>query len=200
MELMMLLFCNCRRPGHALPEVGRPYQPGQQIHTGDPAWDHYNAAQKVWQKEVQDLLARRRPDLAGVSQATLRMQWALLDLRAARIRYLLASDPQRFVRDQDLAHFIRFEWTPQDTAALRARDPSFAPLEAQIDRLQEEALSHEQYPAAREFLQELLFDPEFREDLARFVQAGQEVEELLANHGKERDNSSPGPGDAPGGL
>ena len=194
----ILMLCNCRRTGQPLPPPATPYQPGQQILTGDPPWDHYNEAQKVWQEEVQTLLARRRPDLAEVSQATLRMQWALLDLRAARIRYLLASDPQRFVRNQDLAHFIRFEWTSQDSTALRAEDPSFVDLEAQVELLQEKALTHAQYPASREFLQELLFDSEFRETVARFVQAGQEVEELLKNNRVTGDNGSSGPSGPPG--
>ncbi len=157
------------------------YVPGSLIETGDPAWDYYQHAQKDWQKEVQDLISRRRPDLQAASAATLDMHWSLLDLRGARLRYLLAEDPGRITRDRGVRAFLSFSWDPQnDTSALQAWDPTFAQLQAAIEHYYRAAREHPDYASSREFLTStLLLDAEYREILERFTAASEVIERML---------------------
>jgi hypothetical protein len=158
------------------------YKAGDHIITGDPPWDHFLGAMKMWQQQSQELVTRRRPDLQVVSDLTKAMHWSLLDQRAARVRYLLAHEPDRIVRTGGLASFISLTWSDHDEANCSADDPEYARLSKHVAASKAQAEDHADYAASRQFLiEELLTDPEYRELVVQLKEAGEEVERMLAD-------------------
>ena len=177
--LMVIAFLKVADLGSAPGDI---YIPGNDIVTADPAWDRYLTAQKRWQQEVAELNIRKRPDLREACEAELELHWALLDLRAAKVRYLIKNDPARIVRDKGLAHFISIAgfWTADDSAAIREQNPGFIRLEGQVTRIRDLAMGHPGYAESREYFESNLWrDPEYREILTTFTRECDEVERML---------------------
>ncbi len=149
--------------------------------SGDPAWNRYARAKKAWQLALQKLVVQERPEFEKVAAVNLRLQFLLIDLRTRRFEYLLKHDPQRLHRNRGLASFVNFDWSQNDTFALRAADPQAKQLESRIRAARRSRSRGRDWPQMARFIQEHLSHTErFKAEAAKYRAACGEVETLLA--------------------
>jgi hypothetical protein len=144
------------------------------------AWAAYSQAQGQYQQEMADFLSSRHAELKEVIVLSLDMQLALIERRSLEFRYLLATHPERIVRNQGISQFANFAWTDKDAHALRNSNPAYSAAPKRVETLRQRSQEHPQWPALRAANQSLAKDPEYQAIYQRFDQRVKEAEKLLA--------------------
>ena len=136
----------------------------------DPDWGRYADAKRQLQNGLHDLIVETRPELAGTAQTYRDMQLTLIELRSAKFKYLMATDPARIVRDQGLVAFVNFDWTERDAEGF-ALETAHAELQLQVKRLKESNNSDPRWPEMRTHFVTLSASSEYRQIMQTFMDA-----------------------------
>jgi hypothetical protein len=92
-------------------------------------WKDYVVAQKRLQFDIAKMLGREWPEMQSVAGLERDQQFALIELHNMKFQYLMIYDPDRIIYDDGISRFAGFEWTDDDSEALRDLNPDFEKLE-----------------------------------------------------------------------
>lgn len=133
--------------------------------------------QRQFQRDLQRLVTKARPDLKDVAAVGVETQMAYFDVVEARFAYLLRVEPTRIetvIRPNGAA--VVFDWSSKDTAAFVKTDPRYEALELRWFQLKIQA---EKHPDRSQLLNFIQSSQEFRALSKRFVETHQSVKEIL---------------------
>ena len=102
------------------------------------------------------------------------MQLALIDLRSAKLKYLMATDPARIVRDRGLVAFANFDWAEPDAEPFNQVESHLA-LQSKVNRLKERKNSDARWPEMRAHFVTLTASPEYGEIMQTFMQEQNQI-------------------------
>lgn len=145
----------------------------------EKAWTEYVQAQRQFQQELADFLASRRPDLRDLILVSRDLQLSLIERRSLEFRYLLATHPERIVRNQGISKLASFAWTDEDAKGLRHSNPDYEAVATRVEVLQERTDGHRQWPALRAAHQAPARDAEYQKIYGRFRQRVEAAGKLL---------------------
>ena len=147
--------------------------------TAGKVWAAYAQAQRQWQQELADFLSNHRPDLKKLILVSRDLQLALIERRSLEFHYLLATHPERIVRDQDISRFSNFHWTDEDSNTLKRSNPEYAAAAKRIEVLRQHNDGNPQWPALRAANQSLAKETDYQKIYGRFDQRVKAAEKLL---------------------
>jgi hypothetical protein len=145
----------------------------------EKAWAAYAQAQHQWQEELADFLSSRRPDLKDLIVISRDLQSALIERRSLEFRYLLATHPERILRNQGIAQFSNFQLTDEDLDALSRSSPDYAAALKRIKALRQRSDGHPQWPALRAANQSLVNENGYQTIYRQFERRVQTAGKLL---------------------
>lgn len=135
------------------------------------------SVQRQFQRDLQQLIEKVRPDLTDVAALGVDTQMAYFDVVEARFAYLLKAQPTRIeavIGPNGGA--VVFDWSDKDTAALLRADPSYEQLEVRWVKLK---TTTERHPDRAKLLDYIQSSPEFRALSRRFVETHHAVKAIL---------------------
>jgi hypothetical protein len=160
-------------------------------------WKDYVVAKKRLQFDVTRLVSDKWPELGGVARLQRDQQFTMIEIRNLKFRYLLENDPQRLVMDDGLSTLANFEWTDEDTEALRASEPKFAVLERWVEFNDDLLSQHPNLPMAEKRVEELQREEHYRSIIERYEMRMADLETTLtllawrAKRSKPTESSGP---------
>lgn len=133
--------------------------------------------QRQFQRDLQRLVERERPDLRSVAAAGVATQMAYFDVVEARFAYLVNTQPKRIegVIGPNGAAVV-FDWSDVDTAALLRTDPRYEQIEVRWVTLKTQT---ERHPDRAQLLNYIHSSQEFRALSMRFVREHRVVKDIL---------------------
>lgn len=156
-------------------------QPVETPASGDLAavWKDYTVARKRFHYDLARLVTDERPELGGVAGLQRDLQFALIELNNLRFHYLIEHAPERLVLDHGLETFARFEWTEDDSEALRELEPDYAKLERWVDKFTKELSDHPDLPEAEQCIFALHHNDYYRSMVERYHLRLTDIESAL---------------------
>jgi len=142
-------------------------------------WNDYVIAEKRLQFDLASLLGGQWPELQGVAGLQRDQQFAAIELRNVKFRYLLQCDPDRIVYDEGLSQFASFDWTEADSEALRAANPDFEKMERWAEKMSQRLSKHPGLVAAGERLTTLQRDERYQMMIERYQARMDDLETAL---------------------
>lgn len=133
--------------------------------------------QRQFQRDLQRLIEKDRPDLKDVAAVGVATQMAYFDMMEARFAYLLRTQPGRIetVVEPNGAAVV-FDWSDKDTTALLKADPTYEQLEVKWLSLKTTAERHRDRSKLLDYIQS---SQEFRALSRRFVETHHAVKDIL---------------------
>ena len=142
----------------------------------------YAAAQRGWQQGLAALIIEGRPAFEAVATRQRDLQLALIELRTARLDYLVDREPSRLVVAEGLSRLMNFAWSDADTEAFLRADPRHAALEERVRDLRRLNDEHPDWPALRQYFRTDLMQTEQYQSLLRdFTEQQETVSAMLEN-------------------
>lgn len=139
------------------------------------------AAKSRYQKGLRDLIVAQRPEFATLADINRDVQLLFAEMRFARLRYLLATAPERIDGASGLSGFRNFDWRDEDLPELLAARPSYAAQIERLEMLKAQNNGHPDWPAMREFVrEEFSKEGPFKELTDRFLEHNTTLEEALS--------------------
>ncbi len=135
------------------------------------------SVQRQFQKDLQRLVERQRPDLKGVVDAGVDTQMAYFDVMEARFTHLLKTQPTRIegiIKPNGAA--VVFDWSDEDTTAFLRADPRYERLEVRWLNLKTRM---ERHPNRSKLLKYIQSSKELRALSMQFAKEHQVVKEIL---------------------
>jgi hypothetical protein len=139
----------------------------------------YTQAQRQFQQELADFLATRRPDLKDLILVSRDFQLAVIERRSLEFCYLLATHPERIVRDHGISGLANYDSTDEDAQALRRSNPDYVATIRRLEVLQEHNEGNPQWSALRAANQALGKDADYQKIYARFERRIEAAGKLL---------------------
>ena len=140
----------------------------------------YAGAQLEWQQGLAALIIQGRPALEAVATRQKDLQLALIELRTARLDYLLDREPSRLVVTQGLPALMNFTWSDADTEAFVRADSRHAALEERVTDLRRLNDEHPDWPALRQYFRtDLTQSPGYQSLLRDFTEQQEIVLAML---------------------
>lgn len=137
-------------------------------------------ASREWQRDLRDLIAKVRPDLATLATLAMEDQRARIERRQAQFRYLLDTDVRRVNTGNGLVSFRNFDWTEADARVLRTQSADYVAIERKVEDLKRQSQARRDWPAMHDFVRtSLSTGPQFQDLLKRFRAREGEIERLL---------------------
>jgi hypothetical protein len=152
---------------------------GSSTEVARKAWTAYTQAQRQFQQELADFFVSRRPDLKDLVLVSRDLQLSLIERRSLEFRYLIATHPERIVRDQGISKFSNYDWTDEDAKVLGRSNPDYEAARRRVGALRERSDGHPQWPALRAANQVLAKDADYQKIFGRFEQRVEAVDKLL---------------------
>jgi hypothetical protein len=145
----------------------------------EKAWTAHAQAQCQLQQELAKFFISRRPDLKERFELNRDLQLALIDRRSMEFRYLLATHPEKIVRDQGISRLANYEWTDEDQNALRRSSPEYEAARKRVEELRKRSEETSQGHTLRDAQQALAKDPELLSIYQRFEEREQAAQKML---------------------
>ena len=135
------------------------------------------SVQRQFQRDLQRLVERKRPDLKGVAAAGVATQMAYFDVVEARFAFLVKTQPKRIegiIGPNGAA--VVFNWSNKDTAILLRAEPRYGQLEGRWLDLKTAAERDPDRPRLLNYIQS---SEEFRALSRQFVREHRVVKKIL---------------------
>lgn len=135
------------------------------------------ATKKRFQQDFFNAVVIARPEFTEVARANLDLQLAMATSRRLKLTHLARTAPERLVTNRGVSAFSNADWTRGDDKALRAADPAYDQLVAQIATLSSANQRHPDWPALRQWARN---DPDGRATVIRLAGELQERQAEVA--------------------
>jgi hypothetical protein len=152
---------------------------GNSTEVSRKAWTAYTQAQRQFQQELADFFVSRRPDLKDLVLVSRDLQLSLIERRSLEFRYLIATHPERIVRDQGISRFSNYDWTDEDAKVLGRSNPDYEAARRHVGALRERSDGHPEWPVFRAANQVLAKDADYQKIFERFEQRVKAAGKLL---------------------